>query len=476
MRKKSELIFNLLLVPLDFLAVTAAFVLAYIIRIKIDGRPAAHPIQAFLFLKIILLIIPVWLFIFVITGMYNLTSQRGRLEEVSKAFVAVSGGTMFMILIDFLFRQPIFPSKAVPIYGFFLSLLFVIAGRQIIRKIQRYLFTYKVGIRRAVLIGSGPIAQKILDDLSSRHSGYEVVAVVDERQPKTTDFEGLETYRDFDEMMKKHREIDEMIQADSGFEAEEVLRMVNYATNHHIAFRFVPNQFGVYAINASVGTLAGMPVMEIKHTPLDGWGRIFKRAFDVVGSAVGLVILSPLFLVIAVAIKLTDNGPVFFVHRRLSRIGKKVGVHKFRTMQARYSGKDPAGVFKAMGRPELASEFKENQKLEDDPRVTPIGSFLRRTSLDELPQLVNVFKGELSLVGPRPIIEDELKHYGSEQAAFLALKPGVTGLWQISGRSDIGYDERVKLDIYYVENWSLLLDIRILAKTILTVFKRRGAY
>lgn len=476
MRKKSELIFNLLLIPVDFVAIITAFVLAYTIRVKLYEKPVAEPLPALLFLKITLLIVPVWLLIFSLLGLYGMSSQRKRLEEIGKVFVAVSGGTMFMILVDFIFRQPIFPSKAVPIYGYGFSFFLVTFGRQVMRKAQRYLLSYKIGIRRVMLIGSGPLAMRIYRDLKDPGSGYEVVAVLDKDKPSSSAFEAAKTYRDFYQALKGNKPIEEIIQADSAFEAEEVLEMVNHSTNHHIGYRFVPNQFGVFAINATVSTLAGMPVMEIRHTPLDGWGRILKRLFDLAGSAGGLIILSPLLALITVIIKLSDPGPAIFAHRRLSRVGKPVWIYKFRTMYTKYSGKNPAAVFRAMGRPELIKEFKRNHKLKNDPRVTAVGGFLRRTSLDELPQLFNVFKGELSLVGPRPILKEELERYGGQQAAFLALKPGMTGLWQISGRSDIGYEERVKLDIYYLENWSLWLDIKILLKTFLALIKNRGAY
>jgi exopolysaccharide biosynthesis polyprenyl glycosylphosphotransferase len=238
----------------------------------------------------------------------------------------------------------------------------------------------------------------------------------------------------------------------------------------------------MFATNAELGTIAGLPIVEIRRTPLDGWGRIVKRLFDLVGATIGLILLSPVFAVVAIAIKLTDPGPVFYRHKRLSRNGEAVGVLKFRTMKAGYSTgpghkyKTAEDVLKALGREDLIPEFQENQKLEDDPRVSKIGNFLRRTSLDELPQLVNAFMGELSLVGPRPIIAAELERYGEQSASFLSLKPGITGLWQVSGRSDTSYEERVKLDIYYVENWSLLLDIQILLKTVAYVIRGKGAY
>jgi exopolysaccharide biosynthesis polyprenyl glycosylphosphotransferase len=482
MRKKSELVFSLLLLPIDFAAIISSYVLAYIVRVKVDARPVAYPIGALFFLKIFLVVVPAWILIFALSGMYNLSSLRGRVEELGKTLVAVSGGAMLLILVDFFGRQPIFPSKAVAIYGYAFSLCLVVLGRQIVRKVQRELFKYNVGVHRTVLIGSGEIAQKLIPDLSQGH-GFRLIGAVDRAKGAAKRLPGVKIYRSFGEIVRAYgrRNIDDIIQADSALGPDEILEVVNFAANQHIGFRFVPNQLGVYATHSAVSTMAGLPIVEIKQTPLDGWGRIVKRAFDLVGALVGIILASPLLLAIALAVKLTDRGPVLYKHTRLSREGKKIKINKFRTMFLQYctgpgySGKSDAEVLNSLGAG-LAAKFKHDQKLADDPRVTTLGRWLRRTSLDELPQLFNVLAGSLSLVGPRPIVADELVRYGAGQSTFLALKPGVTGLWQTSGRNDLDYDERVKLDIYYVENWSLLLDIRILVRTILTLLKREGAY
>jgi exopolysaccharide biosynthesis polyprenyl glycosylphosphotransferase len=297
---------------------------------------------------------------------------------------------------------------------------------------------------------------------------------------------GLPTYGTLDEAVARvapHGHLDEIIQADSALDQDEVLALVNYAANHQIGYRFVPNQFGLYASNSTLGTLAGVQLIEIRLTPLEGWGRIAKRAFDIVGAVCAVAVLWPVFLGVALAVKLRDpSGPILYRHRRLSRNGKPVDVIKFRTMLWRYCDgpgrpyKTALDTFKAMGRSDLIAEFEVSQKVEDDPRVSRLGRVLRRTSFDELPQIFNVLKGDMSLVGPRPIVAGELAHYGDSTAIFLALKPGITGLWQISGRSDISYDDRVKLDIYYVEHWSLLLDLRILTKTALAILSGKGAY
>lgn len=210
--------------------------------------------------------------------------------------------------------------------------------------------------------------------------------------------------------------------------------------------------------------------------------RAGKRLIDVSGATVGLLLLAPVLLVLALIVKLHDPaGPVLYRQSRLGQNGRMIKVLKFRTMRWQYStGPDrpyqtAQQAFVAMGRADLVAEFEVAQKVADDPRVSPLGAFLRKTSLDELPQLVNALVGDLSLVGPRPIVLPELARYGDHGATFLAAKPGITGLWQVSGRSDTSYDERVRLDVRYIANWNLMLDLSILVRTVLVVAVRRGA-
>ncbi|HSX14906.1 MAG TPA: sugar transferase [Candidatus Saccharimonadales bacterium] len=421
-------------------------------------------------------------FHFALLGLYSLSNTRSRWEEWGKVFIGVSGGTMFLILLDFFSRNPIFPSRAVPVYGLFFSFVFVVIARTIVRFIQRWLFRYGIGVHRVLLVGSGAITKEIFDDLSRPRSGYEIAAIYDKIKIQPADFPNAKTVDNLEAADAIKPAIEGIIQADSALPPDDVLSLINYANRHQITYRFVPNQFGLFATNSRVISMAGEQLIEIQRTPLEGWGRIFKRLFDVVGAGLALIVFSPVFLVVYLAIKISDPGPVIYKHHRLSRSGGGVDVYKFRSMKWRYSpGPDrpyqtAEAALAAMGRTDLVKEFQQNQKLANDPRVTRIGRLLRRTSLDELPQLLNVLKGELSMVGPRPILEEELSHYGKHSAVFLSLKPGLTGLWQISGRSDIGYEERVKLDIYYVENWNLWLDIKILIKTVSSLMHRGGAY
>jgi exopolysaccharide biosynthesis polyprenyl glycosylphosphotransferase len=196
---------------------------------------------------------------------------------------------------------------------------------------------------------------------------------------------------------------------------------------------------------------------------------LFKRIFDVVSSTLLLIILSPLFLVLIVLVKLDSKGPVFFGHKRIGYKGETISVYKFRSMV-----QNAEEVLRNFT-PEQKAEFEKNFKLDDDPRVTKIGAFLRKTSLDELPQLINIIKGDMSVVGPRPIVQKEVVKYGKYADKLFSVKPGLTGFWQANGRSDTTYDERVQMDMYYIDNRSTLLDIKILFKTVIAVIRKEGA-
>lgn len=195
----------------------------------------------------------------------------------------------------------------------------------------------------------------------------------------------------------------------------------------------------------------------------------FKRIFDVISASVALILLSPIFLILIIAVKLDSKGPVFFGHKRIGKNGSDIKVYKFRTMVV-----NAQEVFEAFT-PEQKAEFEKNFKLENDPRITRIGNFLRKSSLDELPQLVNIIMGNMSVVGPRPIVKKELVKYGKDVDKLLTVKPGLTGFWQANGRSDTSYEERVKMDMYYIDHRSFFMDIKIIFQTVKSVIKGEGA-
>lgn len=197
-----------------------------------------------------------------------------------------------------------------------------------------------------------------------------------------------------------------------------------------------------------------------------------KRCIDIILSLLGLIILSPVFLLIAILIKKEDHGNVFYKHKRIGHMNKDIYIYKFRSMTNKYKTFDE---FYQTLSDEQKQEWDENFKLENDPRITKIGNFLRKTSLDELPQIINILKGDMSVIGPRPVVNDEIEKYGNQKAKFLSVKPGLTGYWAANGRSATTYEDRIKLELYYIDHCSLLLDIKIFFKTILTVLKKEGA-
>lgn len=469
MRKRSELLFNLLLVPLDALALLASFVLAFIIRVEYSLKPTVYQIPGREYVAALLVLLPISILIFALAGLYNFESTRSRWREYSRVVIATSASTMFLIIADFFTTKPLFPSKAVVIYGYALACLTIVLERFIMNGIQRGLFRFGIGLRQVAVVGEGSIADDITYSVQ-RQPGYKLVSAVASGKTALTRLKRL--------VSRKH--IDELFVADAHSSERELLDFIQFAHQHHITYKYIPSLSGIYQTRTQASLFADYPVLEVVRTPLDGWWRIYKTVLDYLGAGIGFLLLSPVFLVVAIIIKLTDGGRVFYRHERIGRHGKKIQVWKFRSMYMQYStgsgfsGKSDEEVLKQLGNAQLAAEFKKEQKLKNDPRVTPIGRFLRKTSLDELPQLINVLRGELSIIGPRPVTAEELERYGDNAATFLLIKPGITGLWQVSGRNDVGYKERIKLDVYYVENWRATLDIRILFRTVGVILFRKG--
>lgn len=231
-------------------------------------------------------------------------------------------------------------------------------------------------------------------------------------------------------------------------------------------------------MNANIGATKEMEKIDINKGEISKKiYRFFKRFVDVLGALVGCIVLLPLTLGIWIAnIIARDNGPVFYVHKRVGKNGKEFNMYKFRTMcmNANDMVKDEESM-KRYFTEEQIEEWKENFKIDDDPRITKTGKFLRKTSLDEIPQVINILKGDLSIIGPRPVIDEELEKYEENKEKFLSVTPGLTGYWAANGRSDIEYEERMQMELYYVDNISLKLDAKIFLKTIISVLKGKGA-
>lgn len=458
--KKSELMFNVLLVPIDFLMIILAGVLAYYVRFAPQIavlRPVGFEMDYASFMEIIFAMAPIFIGFLAFFGLYSLSSVRKFWREMLRVIAGVSASFMFILFMIFLFREE-FPSRFIFFAAWLLAILTIVVGRTVVRFVQGYAARkYSFGFHRLVLVGSNTIMKTIQNEINhNRTLGYKVV-----RKLKKLDIELLgKLYKD--------PGIDEIILCSSDMDKDEVQMLLDFCREKNIVFKFVPDMFQSQAALFEMETLSDITLIEVKRTPLDGWGRVIKRVIDLVLSLVAIVVLSPLFLLVALGVKLDSAGPVY---ARLDRVGqgKKFKLYKFRSMYrgAHRMKYNPDGT--------LSEEFKKlNErgegplfKTHHDPRVTRFGKFIRRTRLDEFPQLFNVLRGEMSLVGPRPHEPEEVAKYEKRHRKLLTIKPGITGMSQVNGSSDLDFEREVKLDVYYIENWSLFLDLTLLVKTFL---------
>jgi Undecaprenyl-phosphate galactose phosphotransferase WbaP len=362
--------------------------------------------------------------------------------------------------------------------GGFLSLLFLapllrafVKGRLI-----------KVGLwgKPTVILGSGKVAQHLMRSLRSEPGiGLVPIAVFDDREPpdggvlEGVPYGGAITDGEY---LARESGVNTAIIVMAGADRRQFMDSINWAATVFQNLILVPSRLGGSMVGNSAvrgRDLAGTLGLEIKHNLLDPWSQRTKRALDLFGVVLGGLLISPFLLAIAVSIKLSSPGPVFYVHRRLGSGSTNFRCWKFRTM---YPDAERLLDNYLQSNPELRVEWEREQKLRRDPRVTRVGRILRKSSLDELPQLWNVLRGEMSLIGPRPIVDAEVSKYRAMYELYQRVRPGMSGLWQVSGRSNTTYEERVALDAYYVRNWSVWLDMVILARSVKIVATRAGAH
>lgn len=477
--KKSELFFSFILVPLDFILLILAGVSAYFIRFSkftTEIRPVIFNLPFFDYFKIVVFIAFLWLIIFAISAMYS--KKRARLsQEIYKIFLACSAGFVLVMLLIF-FQRELFDSRFIVLSAWILAIIYVSMGRTIVYWLQKILYSYGVGVRNIILVGSSKTGDNLIKDFfNDKYSGFRVIK-------RVRDF-SLDTAKELDQFIKdfnkenefKNDRVDEIMQSDPNLSKVETLRLYDFANDHHVVFRYVADLLEVKVLRTEVSEMAGVPVVEVKKTNLEGWGRIVKRIFDFVVSLILIIIISPIILITIIMIKIDSHGPIFFSKRDdgspVFRVGQGGSLFKYFKFRSMLPGTD------SMRYNELSDKNLRKDgpmvKIADDPRVTRVGRFIRRWSIDELPELFLVLMGRMSLVGPRPHLPEEVAKYEQHHKKTLTVKPGITGLAQISGRSDLLFEEEVKLDIYYIENWSLLLDLSILFRTPLAIIKNRKA-
>ncbi len=470
--KRSELAFTVALVPLDFVLVFAAAITAYSVRF--GWLAALRPVVFDLpFHDYVLLAAGaglLFVFFLAMSGLYAVGGPRRIKSELARIFFATSAAILTFIVIVF-FRRELFSSRFIILAAWVLSVVYLSAGRIAIRLLQRLLLRFGVGTRKVVIVGGDERTTKTLTAAFAKSPafGYKLIKVVprfDDAVEK--DLAGLAA----------NDGLDEIIVTDPDVDRQELGRVLGFCESRQLTFRYSADLLATHAKNIDLGTIAGIPIVEVKGTRLDGWGRVIKRVFDVAVSVILIVLTSPIMLVTALAVVIDSKGPVFFSRlddgspvMRVGEHGKPFRYLKFRSMRPgthnlRYT--------------ELAHLDTRQEgplvKLKDDPRITRVGRFIRKYSIDELPELFLVLIGRMSLVGPRPHLPEEVAKYQDHHRRVFTVKPGITGLAQVSGRADLDFDEEVRLDVYYIENWTPGLDLAILLKTPYAVLTRKGAY
>jgi exopolysaccharide biosynthesis polyprenyl glycosylphosphotransferase len=478
MKNNASLLYNFCLVVGDALAIVVAFSVAYILRVSLSHTPISADVTARTYLLILISLLPFWILIFGLVGLYNSRVYDRRFSELGRLAMAVFIGILFVISYSYIADITIFPARLVTVYGFLLAFFFVFIFRTIARGVRRQLFSYGIGINNVLIVGDTAITYELVNTLSDTAStGYKVVGVVGGDKHPAGSHHDYRVFKSFAEAHKSlaRQQLHTIVQTELYAEGEENDRILTYAQENHVAYRFVPGNGELFVGNIEVDLFQAVQVIAVHQTALVGWGRIVKRLTDLLLGGLMLIIASPFLLLIAIAELFSGSGSIFFRQVRLTRFNQKFKVFKFRTQYKKYDGTTPEEAFEKMGRPELAKEYRANgDQLPNDPRVTPLGRFLRRASLDELPQLINVVRGDISLVGPRALIPQELELY-AKRHDILSVKSGMTGLAQVSGRRDINFEERRKLDLYYAQNWSFSGDLVILIKTIWIVLFHKGA-
>lgn len=462
--KKAEAAFGLLRIPVDALAVFAALLLAYRLRLlNIDLIPGVQLLEPATTLPDL----PTYISTFVIPGMigflffaaclrmYALLLTRSAWKEIGRFLIASFLWIVAVIAWYFLIRKQLFYSRMLLLHSAFFIAILGIIGRVSVLLLQRACLHCGIGVRNVISIGSQAIVSAardtLLHDPRYRYLGHRA---------------SLMELQD----LRRDHSIDLVLQTDPDPKNSTTNILIEYCRAEHIGYAFLPPVLAENPHQLRTDHIGLVPILAFRPTPLDGWGRVLKRLFDLALCTVALIILAPLLLLISMLIVCCSGFPVFYVSRRVGDPDRRtIPVLKFRTMinnadsikqsLVEKSHRDDGPLF----------------KIKDDPRVTRIGKFLRHSSLDELPQLLNVFVGHMSLVGPRPHLPEEVDRYGSYERRVFAVKPGVTGLAQVSGRSNLPFQEEVRLDLRYIEEWSPLLDLWILWRTVFVVLGARGA-
>lgn len=413
--------------------------------------------------------------------LYRLRGEFSFVDDAIRVFKAIAIGSLLILAAAFLYRggfayRAFSYARSIFVVDFLLALTSVGLIRLVTRVAQTFARRRHINLIPTLVVGRGPEAAVCIREMRERSSlGYRVIGVVDSQDLAGVDptvYEGVPVISRLSGLPEAIRDsgANEVIIADPHVSGDKLFEvMMSCGRRRGVEFRIAPSLFNCLPAKTEIDQIGVLPMIRLFREPLSRGSRILKRSFDLLTSAFALLLLLPVWVVIAVLIKLDSEGPIFYNQERVGMDGRLFLLYKFRTMQA---GADPAihreyqEAFIA-GRAEanLGDEEKPTYKLPSDSRITRVGRWLRRSSLDEVPQLLNVLMGDMSIVGPRPPILYEVEAYELWHRKRLEMKPGLTGLWQVSGRNRLPFEEMVRLDIFYIENWSLLLDLKIILRT-----------
>lgn len=474
MKKEPGFFYRVCLVAGDAMAIVAAFAFSYYFRLNIDPRPYFFTSNGIDFVLTNFMLLPIWLVILSSLGLYSKRVLGHRFLQYWRLLIASVVGVMTIITYDFFANEigvanSLFPVRTIALYAMAFCFVSLVVMRLLIGGARQFFLRRSVGLIRTVIVGNSDNTTQLLAGISPE-SGFKVVGVVARNEFIPQDWRKRK-HPSAKEAVTNLRP-DAIIQTDN-----DNIEMINkLAIDHHALYYFSPAESSIITMSGNVEFVAAVPIVFVRTTPLSGSARIFKRITDLALGLIFTAVALPFMLLIWVLQKLmAPKAPAFYCDTRLTRFNRKFPLYKFRTIKPEYSGLTPEEAFLKMGKPQLAKRYRAHgDYLKRDPRYTKFGQFLRKSSLDELPQLINVLRGDISLVGPRALQPQELRDYG-DRGLLLSVKSGMTGLAQVSGRRDISFNERRALDIYYVQNWSIALDINILMRTIGVVLGHKGA-
>jgi exopolysaccharide biosynthesis polyprenyl glycosylphosphotransferase len=457
----------------DVLLIVGSMALAYWVRFELRwflDISFHHPLSAYVPFGVLFALL--MLLMFRIDQVYVHWGRRPWLDQVYRIINAAAKSEVVMLAVTFVL-QPLQYSRLLQIEAGIISVVLLALGRAVQAELLGWLRARGVGVARAIIVGAGEVGRTVMRTVVARSElGYRIVGFVDDNPEKgQTDIGRLRALGPLSNLPRliEDEAVDEVIVTLPWMYHRKIMSIVRECERQQVSAHIVPDLFQMSLSQVDVDDLGGVPLISVREVGFDRGALLVKRGMDVVGALVGVVFGAPLLALIALAIRIDSPGPVFFRQVRVGTNGKQFEIYKFRSMRV---GADV----------ELDQLRELNEadgplfKIRDDPRLTRVGHFLRRTSLDELPQLWNVLRGEMSLVGPRPPIPVEVGRYLEWHKRRLEVRPGMTGLWQVSGRSMLSFDEMVLLDVYYIENWSLWLDCKILLRTIPKVLFGEGAY